>query len=89
MYNINFLCFLGETEFDVIPELQQLQQEPEFAVLGGVEEMVHTVRDLMSLSMAATIKLSGTKMTISSLQRMEEENDEVSTCITYICTDTF
>lgn len=78
------MCLLGDTEFDVIPELQQLQQEPEFAVLGGVEEMVHTVRDLMSLSMSATIKLSGTKMSVSSLQRMDEENSEVCTCIVHV-----
>ena len=68
--------------FDMLPELEQLSQDPSFASLGP-EEIVLKIRSHVSSSLPSTLIISSEKMTISTLQKaksIEEQNeDEVYT----------
>lgn len=66
------VCVLGDSEFDLIPELQALQDEPEFASLGGIENTIRKVRDHLSSLHSATLKISGQRMSITTLVRSRD-----------------
>ena len=59
----------GIDEFDLIPELQVLQDEPEFSALGGMENIIRKVRDDMSGVDPATLIISGQRMSVTTLMR--------------------
>ena len=66
----------------MLPELEQLSQDPSFAFMGP-EEIVLKIRSHVSSLVPSTLIISGEKMTISTLQKTkgsEEQNeDEVYT----------
>ena len=68
--------------FDMLPELEQLSQDPSFASMGP-EEIVLKIRSHVSSLVPSTLIISSEKMTVSTLQRAksieEQIEDEVYT----------
>ena len=64
-----------DLEFDVLPELLHLRQEPEFAALG-VNDILRIVRSEMSIAQLCTLSLSSTELQITP--RYFEDTSEYS-----------
>lgn len=59
--HVHVLSFL---EFDVLPELKQLQVEPEFAALG-TEEIIKNVREVLYKLIPSNLILTGSEMEVT------------------------
>ena len=72
--NVIFICYPDDIEFDLIPELQVLRDEPEFSALGSMENIIRKVREDMSGVDSATLVISGQRMSITTLVRSGEDD---------------
>ncbi len=70
------LCIILENDnFDMVPELDEISLDPEFSLMG-IEGVTKQIRHYMSSMISATLTISGTRLTVSTISPYTVDNGE-------------